>query len=258
MKIVVTYQWAPDPAEASVGSDGKVDFSRAKSAVSDYDATAIQVGRALADATGAALIGVSVGGPAAGTPVATKAALSRGLDEVLVVADPTLEGAGTLTTAKVIAAVVKSLGDVALVVTGDSSIDTGARMTAPVLGGLLGWPVVTDAKSVELAGAAITVSRVLPEGVQTLSVAGPAVIASSADASKPKAPGMKDVMAAAKKPAAVKAPADFGIALAPEGAVKSTGKVSGSSRKGVRIDTSDPAAAAAELVSALRTTGVLS
>lgn len=257
MKIVVTYQWAPDPSEASVGVDGSVDFSRAKPVVSDYDATAIQVGRLLADATGASLIGISVGGAAAAVPVATKAALSRGLDEVVVIADPALEGAGTLSTSKALAAAITALGDVALVLTGDSSIDSGGRITAPVLAGLLGWPVVTDAKSINLAGATVTVARELTEGTQTLTVAGPAVIATSADAEKPKAPGMKDVMAAAKKPVTIKSAADLGLTIAPEGAVKSTGKPSGPARKGVRIDTSDPAAAAAELVSALRTAGVL-
>ncbi|MEP7036543.1 MAG: electron transfer flavoprotein beta subunit/FixA family protein, partial [Actinomycetota bacterium] len=31
MKIVVAYKWAPNPQDASVGADGVVDWSRAKS-----------------------------------------------------------------------------------------------------------------------------------------------------------------------------------------------------------------------------------
>ncbi|MDR1513643.1 MAG: electron transfer flavoprotein beta subunit/FixA family protein [Propionibacteriaceae bacterium] len=257
MKIVVTYQWALDPQEASVGADGSVDFSRAKAAISDYDATAIQAGRDLADATGAALVGVSVGGPAAAQAVATKAGLSRGLDEALVVADPSLQGAGTLATAQVIAAAVKSLGDVSLVITGDASLDSGSKMLAPVLGGVLGWPAFTDAGKIAVAGSAVTAERVLSEGVQTLSAQLPAVVGATSDAAKAKAPGMKDILAAGKKPVTVKTPADLGVALPAEGSVLSKGKLSGPARKQARIDTADPAAAAQELVAALRAAGVL-
>jgi len=257
MKIVVTYQWAPDPQEATVASDGTVDFSRAKPAISDYDATAIQVGRDLADATGAQLIGLSVGGAASATPVATKAALSRGLDEVVVISDPAVEGTGTLQTAKVIAAAVTGLGEVALVLTGDTSIDNGAKMVPAVVAGLLGWPGLTDVKTIELTGADVTAIRTLPDGVQTLALTAPAVIAVAADAAKPKAPGMKDVMAAGKKPVTVKALADVGVVPAGEGALRSTGKLAAPARKGVRIDTTDPAAAATELVSALRAAGAV-
>ncbi|MDR0283323.1 MAG: electron transfer flavoprotein beta subunit/FixA family protein [Propionibacteriaceae bacterium] len=258
MKIVVAYQWAPDPQEATVGESGTVDFSRAKPAMSDYDATAIEVGRAVASAAGASLVGVTVGGASVAQPVATKAALSRGLDEVVVVSDPAFESAGTLPVATVLAQVVQGLGDVALVIAGDTSIDNGARLLPPVLGALLGWPVLTDVQTLQFDGTAATAARTLPEGVQTLSLTGPAVIAVSADSAKPKAPGMKDVLAAGKKPVTVKSAADVGGAPAPEGVVRSTAKPSGPARKGIKIDTTDPAAAAAELLSALRAAGALS
>jgi len=257
MKIVVCYQWGPDPQEASVNADGTVDFSRAKPAISEYDATAIEVGRTLAAATGAELIGVSVGGAASAAPVATKAALSRGLAQALVVSDPSLDGAGTTMTAKAIAAAARSLDDVALVITGDTSVDNGSKMLAAVLAGVLGWPVLTDVKSVELDGNQVKAVRVLSEGVQTLVAPAPAVISVAADAAKPKAPGMKDVMEAGKKPVTVKSAPDLGIAVGDEGTLRSTAKLSGPARKGQRIDTADPAAAAAELVSALRAAGAL-
>ena len=91
-----------------------------------------------------------------------------------------------------------------------------------------------------------------------LEVSGPAVLAASADAAVPRVPGMKEVLAAAKKPvellelAALKVP--------PGGAVMTvTGRSrpERKARKGVLIDTTDPAAAAAELVTALREAGTL-
>ena len=52
MTVVVAYKYAANPQDASVGADGVVDWSRAKSAVSEYDPVAIQLGRNLADAVG--------------------------------------------------------------------------------------------------------------------------------------------------------------------------------------------------------------
>ncbi|MCL2735844.1 MAG: electron transfer flavoprotein beta subunit/FixA family protein [Propionibacteriaceae bacterium] len=252
----MTYQWAPDPQEATVAADGTVDFSRAKPQISDYDATAIEVGRALADATGARLVGVSVTGGAGAAPVATKAALARGLDEVLVVSDPRLEGAGTTMTATAIAAAVRSLGEVSLVLTGDSSIDNGAKMVAGVLGGVLGWPVLTDVTAVRFVGEGLEAVRVVPQGVQTMAVTAPAVIATAADAAKPKAPGMKDVLAAGKKPVRIMTADEAGVVIRAEGVLRSTGRAPAPARRMVRIDTSDPASAGAELVSSLRAAGV--
>ena len=65
MTIAVAYKYAANPQDASVGSDGLIDWSRAKEAVSDYDPVAIQVGRQLADAAGTELVGITVGTAAA-------------------------------------------------------------------------------------------------------------------------------------------------------------------------------------------------
>lgn len=258
MRIVVLHKWAADPQEASVDSQGRVDFSRARAAVSDYDAVAISVGRSLADITGAELLGVSVGGPATAAPMATKAALARGLDSLLVVAEEGLETAGTTRTAQLLAAAVAGQDDVVLVLAGDSSIDVGAKLVPAVLGGLLGWPVLTDVAQVTLADGRLRVRQATAEGTRTLAVTGPAVIALASDAASPKAPGMKDVMAAGRKPVRQLPLAELGLGAEPRGTLRATARAARPFRRGIVIDTADPAAAAAELVGALRDAGVLS
>ena len=57
MSIVVAYKYAANPQDTTVGSDGVVDWSRAKAAVSEYDPVAIQVARTVADAKGEELVG---------------------------------------------------------------------------------------------------------------------------------------------------------------------------------------------------------
>src|SRR5208282_4148397 len=103
--------------------------------------------------------------------------------------------------AAVLAEVVRHVGDVDLVVTGDSSVDVAAKMVPTVLAGELGWPAVAEVTAASSATAgALRVERAIPGGVQVLEVSGPAVLAASADAATPRVPGMKELLAAAKKP----------------------------------------------------------
>ena len=91
-----------------------------------------------------------------------------------------------------------------------------------------------------------------------LEISGPAVLAAAADAATPRVPGMKDLLAAAKKPVEL---LDLtGLKVPPPDAVMTvTGRARPERkvRKGQLIDTADPAAAAAELVTALRAAGAL-
>ena len=98
----------------------------------------------------------------------------------------------------------------------------------------------------------------VPGGSQVLEVTGPAVLAASADAAAPRVPGMKDLLAAGKKPVELVDLVD--LKVAPQNAaVTVTGRAlpERKARKGRLIDTTDPAAAAAELVTVLRQTGAL-
>ena len=258
MRIVVAYKWACDPQEASVGADGSVDWSRAKPGISDYDPVAIEVARRLAEATSSELIGLTAGAKGVGASIACKAALSRGLDRVVVVEDDSLRGAGTSELAAVLAGAVRHIGDVDLVITGDSSVDVAAKMVPTVLAGQLGWAAVAEVTAVSAQAGTLRVVRAVPGGTQTLQISGPAVLAASADAAVARVPGMKDLLAAGKKPvehleiSALDVPARSATVT-----IKGTARPDRKARKGQILDATDPVAAAAELITALRGTGAL-
>ncbi len=261
MRIVVAYKWTCDPQEATVRADGTVDWSRAKPGLSTYDPVAMELARRLAEEAGAELIGVTAGGKGVGAPLAAKAALGRGLDRVVIVEDESLREAGRSELAAVLAEMIRHIGDVDLVITGDSSVDVAAKMVPTVLAGELGWPAVAEVTAVTGTGAqagALRVERAIPGGVQVLEISGPAVLAASADAAVPRVPGMKELLAAAKKPvellelAALKVPQQNAVVT-----VVGRARPERKARKGQLIDTADPAAAAAELVAALRAAGAL-
>ncbi|MBC7552074.1 MAG: electron transfer flavoprotein beta subunit/FixA family protein [Cellulomonas sp.] len=258
MKIVVAYKWASNPQDATVGAEGTVDWSRAKPGFSEYDPVAAELARRLADATGSEVIGLTVGTKRVDATLARKAALSRGFDRAVIVADDSLEGAGSTQLAAVLAAAVRHIGDVDVVITGDSSVDVGAKMVPTVLAGQLGWPAVAEVISITGDAGALRVERAIPTGTQVLEITGPVVLAASTDAAVARVPGMKDILAAGKKPvesldlAALDVPAAAGTVT-----VTGTARPDLLARKGQMIDVTDPAAAAAELVAALRGAGAL-
>jgi len=258
MRIVVAYKWTCDPEEATVRADGTVDWSRAKPGISTYDPVAIELARRLAEAAGAELIGVTAGPKGVGAPIASKAALGRGLDRVVIIEDDSLREAGRSELAAVLAEAIRHIGGVDLVITGDSSVDVAAKMVPTVLAGELGWPAVAEVSAVTGQAGALRVERSIPGGVQVLEISGPAVLAASADAAVPRVPGMKELLAAGKKPveqlelAALEVPPQNAVM-----AVRGMSRPERKARKGQLIDTADPAAAGTELITALREAGAL-
>jgi electron transfer flavoprotein beta subunit len=91
-----------------------------------------------------------------------------------------------------------------------------------------------------------------------LEISGPAVLAAAADAAVPHVPGMKELLAAGKKPveqlelSALKVPPQNAVMT-----VTGRSRPERRARQGQLIDTADPAKAAAELVTALRQAGAL-
>jgi len=253
MKIVVAYKWAANPQDAEVRPDGSVGWGRAKSTVSEYDPVAFEVARRLTEASGGEVIGLSVGAVAIDTPLARKAALSRGLDRLVLVADDALADVDGTRIAAALAAAVTAIGDVDLVLAGDSSVDVAEGQVAMTLAGQLGWLGLAGVSSVEADGDRLRVERDLPTGISTLAVEGPVVLALTSDAVVARVPGMKDILGAAKKPTDVLSLSELAVAapVVELTTLSATPPATGD-RKGVLFDGADPAAAAAQLVEALR------
>ena len=258
MRIVVAYKWSCDPEEATVRADGTVDWSRAKPGISTYDPVAMELARRLAEEAGAELIGVSAGGKGVAVPIATKAALSRGLDRVAVVEDESLRDAGRSELAAVLAGAIQHIGDVDLVITGDSSVDVGGQDGADRAGRPAGLARRRRGHRRDRPGRHAASGARDPRrcpGARAVRTRRPRC---SADAAVPRVPGMKE-LARGRQEAGRAAGAQRA-----EGAAQRRGSdghrpiaPGPKARKGQVINTADPAAAAAELVTALRAAGAL-
>jgi len=243
MKVVIVYTWARDGANAAVRADGTVDWRGAKMTAGEDDPAALAVAKRLAEGSGGTVVGLTIGDGDASW------ALARGVGETFSVTDaPPL--ADNAATARIIAAAVERIGDVDVVVMGDSKQDPGV---APAVAGYLGWTALAGLVSAAVVDGRVAAVRRSATEQQTIRVAPPVLLGVAAEADVDTMPGMKELLAARKRPRTTWSMADLGLAV---GDVRSTGTRKPEAAAATLFE-GDPSTSAAQLVAALRADGVL-
>ncbi len=250
--VIVCYKWVLDEADLRIREDRSVDLSRAKYKISDYDRNSIEAACRLAREIGAETLGISCGGDE--TKKSFADALARGPDKGVWIHT----GGEHLDSAEVsalLAAAVQKCEDASVVFCSDGSSDEYARQTAPRIAAKLDWPVVTSVVAVEADGDSLLVRRKLDKSIQTLRVQTPCVIAVLPEIGPAPVPGLRQVMAARKKPLSEYSAADL---CSPTGTSTRAGLVGYlSSRKGVLITGDSDAEKVKRLAADMRREGVL-
>ena len=200
MRIVACIKAAPDDADIIVGPDRALDFSRAQWKVGSYDLNAIEAARQLADAVGGEVIGLTVGGPELANTKLRKDALSRGLDSLVIV--PGSPDADSYQTASALASALGELGGYDLVILGAGSSDRYAQQVGNQLGALLGVPTLNYVNGITADGERVRVERLLEDSEQVVELTLPAVVSVTSAINVPRIAGMKDILAAGRKPVA--------------------------------------------------------
>jgi electron transfer flavoprotein beta subunit len=197
MKLIALVKATPETEDITVAADGSLDLSRAASKPGAYDLVAIEVARQLADQTGGQVTALTVDTGAMANAKLRKDVLSRGADQLITVpVDLDLD------THQTAAAIAQALGQVEfdLVVAGAGSADVYAQQVGNVLGALLDRPTLNAVSKMTLEGTSLVVERELENQVQVLEVPLPAVVSVTSAMATPRIPGMKDILAAGKKP----------------------------------------------------------
>jgi len=143
---------------------------------------------------------------------AIRKALSMGADKAVHVVDDSLHGSDLLQTAKVLAAAIKTVGDVDMVIAGNEASDGQGGAVPAVVAEILGVPQLTHARKVELDGSTVKVTRETDEGLTHLEASLPVVISVGEKINEPRYPSFKGIMAAKKKPVETLSVADLGVA----------------------------------------------
>lgn len=210
MIIAVPIKIVEDDQDLVVNADLTIDGSKAAPVVSSYDLNAIEAAVQLAESQeDARVIAVSVAGAKADNSKLKKNILARGVDELVLMADDACSDLDAHGTAKLLAGMIADL-HADLIVCGDGSADNYAQQVDVQLADMLDLPIATAVQSVKLdeGQGSVTCERVLETVAQTVRAAMPAVVSVVPDAALPRIPGMKDILAAGKKPTTMVAVAD--------------------------------------------------
>ncbi len=243
MRAVLVYKWARNVADAMVRSDGSIDWRNAKMTAGEDDPAALAAATRIAGDSAGEVVGLTIGDGDASW------ALARGVERAYSVSDaPNLTD--NAATAAILAAAIRQLGGVDVVVIGDSRQDPGV---AVALAGELGWPAMVGLESASVEGGRLLVTRKTAGRQQIVTLPTPAVIGIAAESDLDRVPGMKELLAARKRPLIPLTLAELGVTpqdFATRGCQRPASTPT-------RVFEGDPAEAVAQLVAALRNEGVL-
>lgn len=257
MNIVVCVKFTPDVNDMETRNDGSIGLDRAEWIIGGFDLQAIEAGVRLAESQpGSKVTALSAGPRAINNSKLKKDVLSRGPDELIIVADDALQNADTHTTAQVLAAAARKVDSVDLVLCGEGSADLYFQQVGLQLGELLEQPTLNAVSRIEPNGSSLRLERSLEDEIEVLDVPLPAVLSVTTDIHEPRLPTMKEILKASKKPVTEWTLADLGIEVRPSIAVVSTRAPDSVKRKGVILSGTAEEAAKA-LVSSLNKDGIL-
>ena len=195
-----------------VAADGSgVETANVKMSMNPFDEIAVEEAVRLREAgVVTEVIAVSCGITACQDTL--RAAMAIGADRaVLVASDVELQ---PLAVAKLLAAVAKREAP-QLIVCGKQAIDDDANQTGQMLAALLGWGQATFASKVQLADGRAVVTREIDGGLETVSVALPALISTDLRLNEPRYASLPNIMKAKKKPLDTLTPDELGVDVTP-------------------------------------------
>ncbi|MBM9402095.1 electron transfer flavoprotein subunit beta/FixA family protein [Gluconacetobacter azotocaptans] len=243
MKVLVPVKRVIDfNIKPRVKADGTgVETAGVKMSMNPFDEIAVEEAVRLKEkGIATEIVAVSIGVQQAQDTLRT--ALAMGADRaILVLTDVAVEPLGV---AKVLKALVaKESPD--LVILGKQAIDDDMNATGQMLAGLLGWSQGTFASKIEIADGRAVVTREIDGGLETVSLALPAIVTADLRLNEPRYASLPNIMKARKKPMETVAPGDLGVDVTPRLTTLSVAEPP-ARKAGVKVES------AADLVARLR------
>ena len=223
MHLAVCIKYIPDPEAAfsmfTIDGEAKrvVPAAGLKHVVSPFDEQALEAALRIREQhAGARITVITLGNETSRN--ALKHGLAMGADDGVLLADTAFDGGDSYSTAVALAAALKKLGDIDLVLTGRQAADGDAGVVGAGLAEFLDRPLVTFAKSVDIENGVVRVERVLDDGTEVVEADLPAVVTVSNELGAPRVPNLRETMRAARKPVQVWKAADLALDVSVVGA----------------------------------------
>jgi electron transfer flavoprotein beta subunit len=196
LKMAVLAKQVPDTKHVAVEvmkPDGTLNRAALPAIFNPEDLLALEVALRIKDRVGGHITVITMGPP--GAAEILRDSLSRGADAGVLLTDRRLAGSDTLATSMALAAAVKTLSPLDLVLAGRQAIDGDTAQTGPQTAQKLGLPQVAYVADVrEVSNHTATFFRRLGRHAETVECPLPAFITVSSDAGEPRPPRAKRVL----------------------------------------------------------------
>jgi electron transfer flavoprotein beta subunit len=212
VRIVVLMKPVPDPAAGAerLGPELWLDRAAAPAVVNGNDEYALEAALKLVEAGGGEVTLLAMA--PASAPETMRKALAMGAHRGVLVTDPALAGADTVTTTRVLAAALRTL-EFDLAFAGVDTSDGQGGVVPAGIAALLGLPYLSYATRIEPDADAgrVRVRRISPTGFDLLDAPLPALVGCTQALGEPRYPSLKGIMGARTKEIVSRSPADLGL-----------------------------------------------
>ncbi len=211
MHIVVCIKQVPDTKNVRIDPDTHTLVRQGvESIVNPFDLFAVEAALQIKDQNGAKITVITMGPPQAHE--ALRDVMSRGVDDAVLLSDRAFAGSDTWATSTTLAAAIRKLGDVDLVLCGKQAIDGDTAQVGPEMATLLDIPYATFVKRLEILDAtSLKVARQTDEGTEIWKVPTPCLITVLKEIGEPRMPSLRHKMRAKKAEIPTWGVADLGL-----------------------------------------------
>jgi electron transfer flavoprotein beta subunit len=251
LNSIVCVSHVPD-TESRIKPSGKgIDEAGLKFIVSPYDEYALEEAIRTKEAKGGEVTVLTFGPERAAQGL--RECLARGATKAMHIKGDS-SAADALGIAKVLAAAIKSLPH-DIVFFGKQGVGTDNGLVGPMVAELLGYPQVNVVTKLEVGEGKVTAHREIEGAEEIIEAPTPAVITAQKGLNEPRYASLKGIMAAKKVPVDTKSVSDLGLSDADvfnQRVVVASIEMPPEKTGGRKVDGSDPAAAAKEILRYIR------
>lgn len=214
LRIITCFKWVIDQADIkTVPGSRELALDRAGYRISDYDRFAIEEAVILQEQYGGSTAAITVGSPAARKSL--KDVLSRGPEKAYFVNDTSFDNLEPSQTSSILAAAIHTGLEYDLIICGEGSGDLYAQQVGVRLAEVLEIPCATCVSKITIVDDQLIAERKLEDGIEVVAVPLPALVTVLPEINTPRIPGLKDTLAASKKPVIDITAADLGQSFEP-------------------------------------------
>lgn len=198
MHILVCIKQVPGTTNVQIDPEkGTLKREGVEAIINPFDEYAIEEGVRIKERIGGTVTVVTMGPPQAES--ALREAISRGVDNAILVGDRAFAGADTWATSYALSTTIKTIKDFGIVICGKQATDGDTAQVGPSVAQMLDIPHIAYVKKIEeITETSIKVQRMMEDGYDLIESPVPCLLTVVKEINTPRIPSLRGKMNAKK------------------------------------------------------------